>query len=439
MACVTEKSYVDSNKQVKSLDFDKEEAAKSRLLLGLEYLKNQNLPQAKANLDKAAEFAPNRADVHYSLAYYFQTVGDINQADASYQKALAIEPNNPNTLNNYAVFLCQNGQVTQAKEYFKQAIKTPGYSQVGESYLNLAYCEIAQSQYSKALENVTTASKYDPKSTEIMLVAAQLHYGFGNLSSALSWLNELEAVGGLNADGLMLAIVLARASNLADSAASFEQQLLVQFPDTLQATLVRNQKYQDSEPQKLRRDIESTMPNLVNQSPQSSDVAILNSALGSANMVNESLVRDGIHALNIIEKESSLPEEEVVYDASESKDLTVVERTPWLEITTPKVNIPRYEVKSGENLYRVSIKFNIQMSTLMKWNNLKKQQVNAGERLYIRNPDVYHVVETDEKLSIIADKLNINLDDIMRWHGVSHDGLVKAKTKIITVDPEQFK
>ena len=66
--CVTEQSYVDSNQQVRSLSFDKEDAAKSRLLLGLGYLHNNNYPQAKFNLDKALEYAPKRADLHYSLS-----------------------------------------------------------------------------------------------------------------------------------------------------------------------------------------------------------------------------------------------------------------------------------------------------------------------------------------------------------------------------------
>ena len=61
-------------------DFDQEEAAKTRISLGLTYLKNGNYTQAKANLDKALEFAPRLADTHYSLAYYYQLVGEVQRA-----------------------------------------------------------------------------------------------------------------------------------------------------------------------------------------------------------------------------------------------------------------------------------------------------------------------------------------------------------------------
>ena len=45
-------------------NFDRQEAAKTRISLGLTYLKNGSYSQAKANLDKALEFAPRMADAH---------------------------------------------------------------------------------------------------------------------------------------------------------------------------------------------------------------------------------------------------------------------------------------------------------------------------------------------------------------------------------------
>ena len=57
-------------------DFDTVAAAKTRISLGLTYLKNGNYSQAKFNLDKALQFAPRLADAHYSIAYYYQVVGE---------------------------------------------------------------------------------------------------------------------------------------------------------------------------------------------------------------------------------------------------------------------------------------------------------------------------------------------------------------------------
>jgi len=45
-------------------NFDQIKAAKTRVSLGLTYLKNGNFSQAKFNLDKALEFAPRSADAN---------------------------------------------------------------------------------------------------------------------------------------------------------------------------------------------------------------------------------------------------------------------------------------------------------------------------------------------------------------------------------------
>lgn len=66
-------------------DFDQVEAAKTRISLGLTYLKNGNYTQAKVNLDKALEFAPRLADAHYSMAYYYQLVDEVARAEESYE------------------------------------------------------------------------------------------------------------------------------------------------------------------------------------------------------------------------------------------------------------------------------------------------------------------------------------------------------------------
>ena len=102
-------------------DFDQKKAAKTRVSLGLTYLKNGNFSQAKYNLDKALEFAPRSADAHYGLAYYYQTVGEMASAETSFQTAMDFEPNNADIANSYGAFLCQLGKYPKAKEYFLKA------------------------------------------------------------------------------------------------------------------------------------------------------------------------------------------------------------------------------------------------------------------------------------------------------------------------------
>ena len=442
--CVTEKSYVDSSKQVKSLDFDKTEAAKSRLLLALAYLRNDNYPQAKANLDKALEFAPERADVHYSYAYYYQKVSEPELAENSYVNALEIEPSNPDTLNNFGSFLCQIGKFDLAIRYLKQAIKTPKYGQVARSYLNLAYCEIEAGNFSQALAYSTLASRHDPKSSEIVLTTASLHYGLGNLTNALSWYQELESLSSATAESLEFGILLNFALANDVVAHQLKEQLISSFPSSTSAILVKTNHLSMSRfellAQKIQQGAGEVQSNLVTIKHLDTKVSTETDIEKQPLLLNQDkALMAGIHSVNAINKENSLPTEELVDNITTVSDDQMIERPQWLAIPTVKLSIPTYRVQFGENLYRISVKFNIQISTLMKWNNLKKQQVNTEQLLYIRNPDVYYVVEQAQKLSEVAQHLNISLNKLMLWNQVQHDGLVKVKTKILKVDPSKYQ
>ena len=121
-ACVTEQTFIDSKKQVRNLEFDKQEASKTRLILGISYLENGRYEQAKFNLERAYAYTPKRADVNYSLGYYYQLVGEMDIAEKYFVRAVDLEPKNPDTLNNYGTFLCNLGNVEKAETYFKKAI-----------------------------------------------------------------------------------------------------------------------------------------------------------------------------------------------------------------------------------------------------------------------------------------------------------------------------
>ena len=45
------------------------------------------MEQAKFNLNRAVEYAPQLSAVHTAMAYYYQTVGDIERTEESYQKS----------------------------------------------------------------------------------------------------------------------------------------------------------------------------------------------------------------------------------------------------------------------------------------------------------------------------------------------------------------
>lgn len=108
-ACVTETTVVGSDRQIRP-KVDQKEAARTRIALGINYLQRGDNAQAKFNLEKAKSLAPELAEVHNAMAYYYQQVAEFEAAEHSYKTAIDLEPNNADSYNNYGAFLCQRGK-----------------------------------------------------------------------------------------------------------------------------------------------------------------------------------------------------------------------------------------------------------------------------------------------------------------------------------------
>ncbi len=104
--CVSQSTLVETNR-IGEPRTDMTEAARTRMSLGLNYLQRGDTSQAKYNLEKASQLAPEMAEIDNAIAYYYQQVGETALAEQSYRQSLRKDGNNPDTLNNFGVFLCQ--------------------------------------------------------------------------------------------------------------------------------------------------------------------------------------------------------------------------------------------------------------------------------------------------------------------------------------------
>ncbi|MFJ8237082.1 3D domain-containing protein [Ureibacillus sp. NPDC094379] len=50
-------------------------------------------------------------------------------------------------------------------------------------------------------------------------------------------------------------------------------------------------------------------------------------------------------------------------------------------LSTPQT----YKVKTGDNLYRIALKYNVSLNTLMEWNDLSDYTIRSGEELIVSN------------------------------------------------------
>ena len=359
-------------------NFDHEEAAKTRMSLGLTYLQNNNYTQAKKNLDKALEFNPRSADVQFAMAYYYQLVGDNLRAEEYYETAIDLAPNNGDIANSYGAFKCQNGEYEKAKAYFFDAINNRLYANAAQTYENLALCAQSQGKLDEAIGYFQDALKHQPARGKSLFLLSELYTVSEQWELAESTLRKYERVAKVTPDSLWLAYEIAKGKGDLETAKGYGEMMMSLFPESelTKRYLVQRESMQN----RVVKTVKSTQLN-------DSETEI------SANQTNT----DGLAqtSSNDKENEKSVAQDN---DAQRQSQSNNTDNAPTATANTPEkaqntelsVQSDKFHVvKEGENLYRISLLHNIKMATLQEWNNLENTgAIIAGQTLWLVPPSM---------------------------------------------------
>lgn len=250
--CVSESTYVGSERPVQQRQVDNTEAARTRMSLGLNYLQRGENAQAIFNLERARALAPQLPEVYNALAFYYQNVNEPVQAEAAFQQALARDPDNADTYNNYGAFLCQQGKYDEAEHLLLSAIRRPGYMRVSESYENLALCQLQQNNFSRAQRYLESAVLHSGNRISSLLNLAGLDYAMGNHQRARQHLTRIQRLGHVSANTSLLSYLIADKELDSETQRTARELLLQVYPDSEAARLMRQERLQDSEYEQLR-------------------------------------------------------------------------------------------------------------------------------------------------------------------------------------------
>ncbi|MEC8965532.1 MAG: type IV pilus biogenesis/stability protein PilW [Pseudomonadota bacterium] len=359
-------------------NFDHEEAARTRMSLGLTYLQNNNYTQAKKNLDKALEFNPRSADVQFAMAYYYQLVGDNLRAEEYYETAIDLAPNNGDIANSYGAFKCQNGEYEKAKAYFFDAINNRLYANAAQTYENLALCAQSQGKLDEAIGYFQDALKHQPARGKSLFLLSELYTVSEQWELAESTLRKYEHVAKVTPDSLWLAYEIAKGKGDLETAKGYGEMMMSLFPESelTKRYLVQRESMQN----RVVKTVKSTLPN-------DSETQI------SENQTNT----DGLTqtSSNDKENEKSVAQDN---DAQRQSQSNNTDNAPTATANTPEkaqntelsVQSDKFHVvKEGENLYRISLLHNIKMATLQEWNNLENTgAIIAGQTLWLVPPSM---------------------------------------------------
>jgi len=262
--CVSEQTYVGSDKPVSDRTFDNIEAARTRISLGLNYLRRGDTSQAKYNLERARSFAPNSAEVYSALAYYYQNVGENKQAEEYFRLAIAKDSNYADAYNNYGAFLCQLKRYEEAEQLLLKAISRPGYIRVAESYENLALCQLQQNHFNKANNYLDNSISHNSTRITSLTMSAGLAYAMGDNRQAKAQLDRIQRLGRVSARTVLLSYLIAEKNGDRETMRSAEQLLLTLYTETPETRLLLQGKLQENEFEQLReRYKDSLMANIV--------------------------------------------------------------------------------------------------------------------------------------------------------------------------------
>jgi type IV pilus assembly protein PilF len=361
-------------------NFDQIKASKTRVSLGLTYLKNGNFRQAKFNLDKALEFAPRSADANFAMAYYYQSVNELEQAEDAYQYAMDLDPQNANIANSYGAFLCQNGDYEKAKKYFLKAVNTSSYISSAETYENLALCSRSQGQPEDAIQYLRNAVNHQPGRANSLFLLARSLVEVEEWQEARAILRRYEKIAQISPQSLLMAMKIERGTGNETAAAGYSDMLLRLYPND--AVTKKMLSDQQPEPEILNKI--AKLPLLTQEAEK---VSGLVASQATENLSNSSVVLPAKNELLSNEKVVKIADEDIskasVAIAEKSyKQATQVE--PEI-MDTPEFHI----VSSGENLYRISLLYNIKMQRLIDWNGLADASaIFDGKKLFLVAPSV---------------------------------------------------
>ena len=126
----------------------------------------------------------------------------------------------------------------------------------------------------------------------------------------------------------------------------------------------------------------------------------------------------------------------------EFKSYEAVQKTE-LPMLNPKVSplrVPFHVIAVGENLFSISVRYNVKLQKLLQWNGLKESdRVMNGSKIYLNDPNIYYEIKAGDSLYDIATQRHVLIDELMRWNKLSPDIALTPGHRLLLVDPDSYK
>jgi type IV pilus assembly protein PilF len=209
-------------------------AADINLEIGVDYLRKNDLKQAKEKIDKSIEQNPRSAKAQVIAGMLYDRLGDSGKADSHYQRAVSLEPDNPEIKNNYAVFQCQKKRYDRGEKLALEAAANPLYKTPEIAYLNAGNCARGGGNLQHAEDSYRRALAVKPRFSDALYQMAELEYQQKEYMSARGFLERYNEVGRTGPATLWLGVRIERSLGNKVQAQHYAQRLKIEYPTASQ-------------------------------------------------------------------------------------------------------------------------------------------------------------------------------------------------------------
>nr|KAJ8745062.1 type IV pilus biogenesis/stability protein PilW [Delftia sp. PS-11] len=213
---------------------DVQRRARIRLELAASYFQANRNDVALEEVAQALAANPNYADAYALLGLIYMRNQDLEQAENSLRKALSLSPQDPDLLHNYGWLQCQRGQFEQAQQSLDNALAQPGYRDRPKTLMAKGLCMQQAGQLEAAQQALTTAYEMDPSSGVIGYHLSNVLLQRGDARRAQFYIRRLNNSPQSNAESLWLGIKVERALQESAAMRQLAQQLHKRFPESRQ-------------------------------------------------------------------------------------------------------------------------------------------------------------------------------------------------------------
>src|SRR5262249_36027406 len=144
----------------------------------------EGLRKAGTDARRALALAPDLAEAHLSLAYFYESILELRRADDELSRARALAPGSAFFLQSYGLFAIQMGRTETGLAALRQAIRLDPVT--AGPHGTYGYVLYLARRYEEAVTAYNRASSFEPDRREIHAARGLAYYALGKVESARS-------------------------------------------------------------------------------------------------------------------------------------------------------------------------------------------------------------------------------------------------------------